>query len=337
GKQHFFKKKKKKRENNNNNFFKKKKKYLLELKKPHLILFGRIGYETHQITRKGTPFWNDKLYVVASIDRNCHGIARTCVNRFSIPHPSIFHPKSIESLQLQIERSQKLERDILVSFCGAVRSEIREKALKNCQWTYGWRKWVWFWDGELCVFDDSLKIEEQMKREGLNSHGERRRRLELAFSRRCMKLYERSVFCIQQGADSTTRKGLWDGIVAGCIPVFLEGVMMNEFECYTMSGNVQPWYVITHYDYYVKQLMALSPQYVHLLRRNILRMIPKFVYTDGTAGFHDAIDVLFACLVRLSHHMSDPNNCTYDEMYKRRWFDIDSMLGYQQLYPKLGI
>ena len=305
-------------------------------KKPHFITFGRIAYETGQIRRHHSKFWIENRYWVLSIDRNCHGDPDSCWKRVSMPHPSVYHPNSIESLKKRLEKSKHTERDILVSFCGAVRTPTRQQALDVCKSTTKHPKWKEMFDGTLCEFDDSMLIDEEMKKT-IGSQGERRRRIELLFSKQCTELYERSIFCIQQGADSTTRKGLWDGIVAGCIPVFLNGVMDNEFDCF--GGNNHPWYVVLNVDYYVKQLLSFSADYIELLQRNLRRMVPKIIYTNGEAGFNDAIDVVLACLLRktaIENRIDNPQ-CTPKTLVDYDWYDMDQLLGYDTLYQQLGI
>ena len=69
----------------------------------------------------------------------------------------------------------------------------------------------------------------------------------------------------QECTDSTTRKGLRDGIVSGYIPTFLSGIMStDEFGCFdNFGGNNKennPWYLVLKTDQYIEQLISLSPQ-----------------------------------------------------------------------------
>ncbi|ETO17323.1 hypothetical protein RFI_20002, partial [Reticulomyxa filosa] len=132
-------------------------------KKMHVILFGRIAYETGQMNRRGSPFWNDSLYYVLSIDRNCHGDVQSCFNRLSMPHPSAFHPQQLDSLRRQIAMSKSYKRDILVSFCGAVRTPTRRSAKEVCDYAKNDPNVSHEFDGELCSFDDSNEVEDRLK------------------------------------------------------------------------------------------------------------------------------------------------------------------------------
>ena len=94
-------------------------------------------------------------------------------------------------------------------------------------------------------------------------------------------------------------------------------------------------------DYYIKQLMSLPEEYVLLLRRNLLRLIPKILYTNGEAGFADAFDVILHCLVRKTafENQIDNKGCTMDDVVaqKQKLYDFDEVLGYDKLYKYLQI
>ena len=230
----------------------------------------------------------------------------------------------------------------MLSFCGAVRTPLRKNAMSACHKTKN-NKWSGnegYWHRkELCRFEDSEAFEQKMKDDGSTNQSGRKRAVEVEYGTKCIDLYDRSVFCLQDGADSTTRKALWDGIVAGCIPVFLSGVMAAEFECF--GGNLDPWYLVLQPDYYIKQLMSLPEEYILLLRRNLLRMIPKILYTNGEAGFADAFDVVLHCIARKTSFENQIDNpgCTVHELVRQRdkLYDFDEMLGYDKLYEFLEI
>ena len=42
-----------------------------------------------------------------------------------------------------------------------------------------------------------------------------------------------------------------------------------------------------------------------MLQANILKLIPKLVYTNGKAGFNDAFDTTLACLLRYSYYLNN--------------------------------
>lgn len=284
------------------------------------------------LTKQGdaTKYW------VLSIDRNCHGDPPSCWKRISMPHPSNFHPSNVQSLKRLTDRLKdvfaKKSKRILVSFCGYLRTEHRNISYKTCQ--HFNRKSKWRYDeryDKMCVFEDGVEIRRSVgKNKLLTQH---------TFNRQCTDLYDKSVFCIADGADSATRKGLWDGIIGGCIPVFLRGVMSDEFDCY--GNDLYPWYVVQQREFYINQLLSLPPEYIEMLQANLLRIIPKILYTNGRAGFSDAYDLIWHCLLRKTsfenRHFNPDCNIAHLVANNERMYDFDAELGYDKLYEYLEI
>ena len=268
---------------------------------------------------------------------NCTtGDPPSCWKRISMPHPSLYHPSDVASLKTHItklkQRMNNNEKSILVSFCGYVRTphrNISKKTCSNFKRKSKWRNSDRYDD--ICVFEDGAEIKRTVGRNKL--------RVQHAFGKQCYELYEKSVFCIQDGADSTTRKGLWDGIIAGCIPVFLKGVMSDEFDCY--GDALSPWYVVQQREFYINQLLSLPPEYIKLLQANLLRLIPKILYTDGNAGFADAYDLIWHCLMRKTSfenpHFNPQCDLNYLVENHDKMYDFDEILGYDKLYEYLEI
>ena len=100
-----------------------------------------------------------------SIDRNCHGDPPACVKRISMPHPSNFHPTNVAQLKKRteiIKQSWERKRDILLAFCGAVRTPLRKNAMLYCH-----KIKLKKWGGasghkELCRFEDSDAFEQKL-------------------------------------------------------------------------------------------------------------------------------------------------------------------------------
>eukprot|EP01083_Nonionella_stella_P174302 603849_1 len=316
-------------------------------KKPHFLVYGRIAYETGRMGRLGSKFWSLKegdihSYWHVSIDRNCHGDPPACVKRISMPHPSNFHPTNVKALKERIDTiklSWAERRQYMLAFCGAVRTPLRRNAMKMCN-IVKYNRWgMRSGHRQLCVFEDSVSFEQRLKKKGISNQSSRKRSVEVEYGTKCLDLYDKAKFCLQDGADSTTRKALWDGIIAGCIPVFLSGVMTAEFECF--AGNLEPWYIVLQPEYYLKQLLSLPKEYIQLVRKNVLRLIPKILYTNGNAGFSDAFDVLLHCIMRKTSFENQIDNpgCTMEHVIKQRkkLYDFDKMLGYDKLYEYLEI
>merc|ERR1712129_65394 len=257
----------------------------------------------------------------------------SCWKRISMPHPSLYHPQSIASLKAHIDSLKQSfdKKSILVSFCGAVRTPHRNISRETCSHFVRkskWRKSTRF--EQICVFEDGSKIKAKF--------GKNKLKTQHAFAKQCYELYRKSVFCVADGADSTTRKGLWDSIIAGCIPLFLSGgAMGSEFDCFA-NQQLQPWHVQMQREFYINQLLALPDQYVKLLQANLLRLIPKILYTNGNAGFADAFDVILHCLARKTS-VEMYADCDVEHLVANHeaMYDFDKVLGYDKLYKYLDI
>lgn len=77
-----------------------------------------------------------------------------------------------------------------------------------------------------------------------------------------------SVFCINPPGDTPTRKGLFDSLLAGCIPVIMDLASLSEYEWYIKDVRAVsvfvPWPVIQLDNSFqlIDYLESLSPEYV---------------------------------------------------------------------------
>eukprot|EP01084_Bolivina_argentea_P125048 221589_1 len=99
----------------NNNAIYRKYFIDIETRRPHMLTFGRIAYETHRLEKMGSQFFkihggDITKYWMLSIDRNCHGDPPSCWKRISMPHPSNFHPQNVKSLKMLINRLKETFR-----------------------------------------------------------------------------------------------------------------------------------------------------------------------------------------------------------------------------------
>ena len=112
-----------------------------------------------------------------------------------------------------------------------------------------------------------------------------------------------------------------------------------EFECFEFGKN-NPWYLVVRREKYIQDLMALPDLFIEKLQNNIMRMIPKIIYTNGEAGFNDAFDILMHCLIRKTSFENKVDNpeCTMDKLIQsERKYDLETILEYDKLYKYLEI
>ncbi|CAN1254916.1 Probable xyloglucan galactosyltransferase GT12 [Linum perenne] len=179
-----------------------------------------------------------------------------------------------ESMNMKIIRRSK--RPYLFSFVGAPRANmtdsIRGEIIEQC-----------LASGKKCKF--------------LNCH-----------SGKCdspvevMGVFQNSVFCLQPGGDSYTRRSTFDSIVAGCIPVF--------FHPFSAYGQYR-WHLPRNYSSYSvyipqklvkegkvsirKRLLRISKREIASMRQVVMELIPKVIYGDplskSNKDFEDAFDI----------------------------------------------
>ncbi|EFH39201.1 hypothetical protein ARALYDRAFT_920989 [Arabidopsis lyrata subsp. lyrata] len=127
-----------------------------------------------------------------------------------------------------------------------------------------------------------------------------------------MKLFESSVFCLQPPGDSLTRRSVFDSILAGCIPVFFnQGSAYKQYRWHIPKNN-------SEYSVYIpvkelrtggknkieEILRGIPNERVVGMRENVIRLIPKIVYSkpnrnkpDGEI-LEDAFDVAVKGVVK---------------------------------------
>ena len=115
--------------------------------------------------------------------------------------------------------------------------------------------------------------------------------------------------------------------------------MSDEFSCY--GDSLHPWYVVQQREFFVNQLLSLPPEYIRLLQMNLLRLIPKILYTNGNAGFADAFDLIWHCVMRKTsaENLQFNPGCDMDYLIEnhKKMYDFDQQLGYDKLYKYLEI
>lgn len=117
-----------------------------------------------------------------------------------------------------------------------------------------------------------------------------------------MKVFQKSVFCLQPRGDSYTRRSTFDSIIAGCIPVFFHSGTAyaqylwylprnhTKYSVYIPLGNAKEWE-----KFWIKErLLQIPSGKVLEMREGVIKMIPSIIYAnrrDGRRDFKDAFDV----------------------------------------------
>uniref|UniRef100_A0A0C9S4A7 TSA: Wollemia nobilis Ref_Wollemi_Transcript_25498_1888 transcribed RNA sequence n=1 Tax=Wollemia nobilis TaxID=56998 RepID=A0A0C9S4A7_9CONI len=210
----------------------------------------------------------------------------------AVPYPTAFHPASAASLSRWIARVKRSRRSFLFAFAGGggtgtgpnIRHSIREECPApdtvapadtpvRCLFISC--------DGERCDHDPGYLMRAMMKAD----------------------------FCLQPPGDTPTRRSTFDGIVAGCIPVFFEP--QGAYTQYTWHLPREPreYSVLIPKDEVVfgharigDILGNISRAEVAQMRELVIGLIPRVVYrkpdAPGGAEFKDAFDVALEGVLR---------------------------------------
>ncbi|KAK1312916.1 hypothetical protein QJS10_CPA07g00176 [Acorus calamus] len=164
----------------------------------HFMVGGRITWDFWRMTEEEND-WGNKLLMLPEVKNMSTLVIEASPYDsidIAIPYPTYFHPSRKE----QVLKLRTQKRPYLFSFVGAPRpnigTSIRDLIIHQCQ------------RSKRCALLQCDKSSNKKKNNDCYSAG------------RVMKLFSRSVFCLQPQGDSYTRRSTFDAILGGCIPVF---------------------------------------------------------------------------------------------------------------------
>ncbi|KAL1221199.1 putative xyloglucan galactosyltransferase GT15 [Cardamine amara subsp. amara] len=251
----------------------------------HFLVTGRISRDFRRNSDNNSGWGTNLMLLPESQNLSFLTIERnpTSHNEFAIPYPTYFHPTSAIEISQWQDKIKLTNRTVLFSFAGAQRPRrnqnglVRTKVMNQCKSS-----------SKTCRFLDC-----DVKANGCDDP------ISL------MKLFEDSVFCLQPPGDSLTRRSVFDSILAGCIPVFFnQGSAYKQYVWHIPENN-------SEYSVYipVKELRAggdnkieeilrgISNERVVGMRENVIKLVPKIVYTKpnqnepGGEVLEDAFDI----------------------------------------------
>jgi len=99
-------------------------------------------------------------------------------------------------------------------------------------------------------------------------------------------LFKQSLFCLQPPGDTATRKGLFDGLIAGCIPViFTKATLhyyawfLNETEAEAVSVHIPLQKITSQEIHFVDYLKSISPETIAQKQKSIFDVAAKLQYS----------------------------------------------------------
>ncbi|GLT97729.1 hypothetical protein SLE2022_152780 [Rubroshorea leprosula] len=244
----------------------------------HFLVAGRISWDFRRQTDNESD-WGSKLrFLPESRNMSMLSIEASAWNNdFAIPYPTCFHPSKDSDVFQWQDRMRKQKRPYLFSFAGAPRPEYQNSIRGN-------------------LIDQCLASKNHCRLLDCN-YG----------ATNCnnpvnvMRVFQRSVFCLQPAGDSYTRRSVFDSILAGCIPVFFHpGTAYAQYKWhlpknYTKYSVYIPVKDVSDLTMNINETLLQIPESrVLALREEVIKLIPSIVYADprSTLGtLEDAFDL----------------------------------------------
>lgn len=261
--------------------------------KKHFMALGRISWDFSR-SEDSLTGWGSALLSqpeLANVTKLLIERKTWTHDEIAIPYPTSFHPSSDRDLKLWQDNLRKgPKREWLCSFIGSTS--------RGTEWSRALR-------AELAMQCDRAENgtcrEVKCNEYGMPGTVDCTRRPEHVTA-----LFRSSTFCLQPPGDSPTRKGIFDSLLAGCIPV-----LFSEASAYTQytwhlpqNGSLYSIFfdgddVATGKVDIIASLarIAKNTRRLRRLQEAVVHMLPRILYALPTTNnhsrvtFHDAVDV----------------------------------------------
>ncbi|KAG0557708.1 hypothetical protein KC19_11G151200 [Ceratodon purpureus] len=245
----------------------------------HVLVLGRIYWD--YIRGIGTDStWGSNLLTLPELGN----VTKLFIERspwksdtVGIPYPTSFHPGSETDLRAWQHTVRTSKRHQFASVAGGTRTKkltgsIRDEVFKQCANSTKCKQVRC--THELCVTKPQTIIQMGLE----------------------------SVFCLQPPGDSPTRKGIFDSLQAGCIPVLFHEHQAVQQYLFHLPGNGLSYSVmipqddvaVNHYDV-MDHLSRIPRSRIKKLQANIIKLLPQLLYRNpvltGEYTSKDAVDV----------------------------------------------
>lgn len=260
----------------------------------HFLVMARPAWDFSQPLTVDPPIWGTSFLERPEF---FNLTALTLESRFwpwqeqAVPYPTSFHPHSLPFLESWIRRVRRSRRTSLMLFAGGggtsstpnIRRSIRLECTNTTTETEQETEPEKI---KTCDFVDCSN--------GICEHD----------PIRFMRPMLQSSFCLQPPGDTPTRKATFDGIIAGCIPVFFEdqtakmqyGWHLPEEEYSEFSVTIAKEDVVFRGVRIADVLMSIPKEEVARMRERVIEMMPRVMYrrhgaSMGLMNKKDAVDL----------------------------------------------
>lgn len=287
----------------------------------HFLVMARPAWDFSQSPAANPPVWGTsfleipEFFNVTALTLESHAWPW---QEQAVPYPTSFHPPNLALFDAWVNRVRRTRRSTLMLFVGgggtvspssAGTPNIRRSIHAECDnltassataagGGYGYGPYGASYT-EVCRVVDCSN--------GVCEHD----------PIRFMRAMLESSFCLQPPGDTPTRRSTFDGILAGCIPVFFEeqsarsqyGWHLPEEEFEELSVTIPKEEVVMKGLRIVEVLRGIPSARVRKMREKVVEMIGRVMYrrhgsSMGLRGKKDAFDVAVeGALDRISHRL----------------------------------
>lgn len=243
----------------------------------HMLVLGRIIWDFH---RAPPSTWGSSLLAHRDLRNVTKVLIERCVwddHTVAIPYPTNFHPASDAELTSWQATVRSANRTQFVSFAGSSRGRNMTEMVRGALF-------------DQCAQSPNCKhLICTQKRCAENAQT-------------IYKLALESVFCLQPAGDSPTRKGIFDTLLSGCIPVLFDRDQGVDQYLWHLQGNGSDYSVlldgraVTYAAYDVMAHLERIPEAeIRRLQENVVRLLPSLLYRNpvlaGQYSTKDAFDI----------------------------------------------
>lgn len=256
--------------------------------KDHFMVTGRTAWDLSKPTTAKGVTWGTSLLELPDMANVTTLLveSRTWIDREqAIPYLTSFHPNSQRELKEWTKTVISARRDFLFAFVGAGRQGlgIRRAAIEQCR------------SSSKCVMVNCAKMKCSHRPEAV------------------MKQVLRANFCLQPPGDSPTRRSTFDGLIAGCIPVFFRNDSAYEQYTWHLPSDPETYSVFIEEERLVNStkplkiedvLNSYSQQKIKKMRKKIVEILPSLLYMNfadkdgGENSTKDAFDLSIEGMLR---------------------------------------
>nr|CAB3502045.1 unnamed protein product [Digitaria exilis] len=251
----------------------------------HFLVAGRTGWDFKRSSNVDSNWGNDLLGLPAGRNMSVLVLESTFLHGmdFSVPYPTYFHPRSDADVLRWQARVRAQRRPWLMAFVGAPRPEadarkyirVRDLVIAQCEKAPG-----------ACAM---LGCKRAPGSPQCHAPGD------------IVRLFQTASFCLQPPGDSSTRRSVFDAMVAGCIPVFFHTASAyKQYRWHLPKDHLNYSVYIPEEDVRRRNvsieavLRSIPPDVVEKMREEVIKLIPRILYADPRSRMEtikDAVDI----------------------------------------------